>query len=154
MRTLNVFRATAVALVATLFTATALYAAAPQTDPNRAARWEQHLQQKLGLTDDQLQAFRQLRASRDVETQRQQYRALRTAEAELRRLALNGSDDATLAAKQTEIQTLRAQQTQARVAALKQIGPVLNPDQREAFAKMMERGGRGHHKRQAPRQQG
>jgi len=33
------------------------------------------------------------------------------------------------------------------VAALKQVGPILKPDQREAFAKMMERGPRGHHHR-------
>jgi Spy/CpxP family protein refolding chaperone len=150
---LNVFRATAVALVATLFTASALHAA-PATDPDRTSRWESRLQQKLGLTDDQLQAFRQLHAGRDFEAQRQQYRALRTAESELRRLALNGADDATLSAKQTEVQTLRSQQLQQRVAALKQIGPILNPDQREAFAKMMERGRRGHHGRPAPRPQG
>jgi Spy/CpxP family protein refolding chaperone len=150
---LNVFRATAVALIATLVTASALYAA-PTTDPSRTSRWESRLQQKLGLTEDQLQAFRQLHAGRDFEAQRQQYRALRTAEAELRRLALNGADDATLAAKQTEVQTLRAQQLEQRIAALKQIGPILNPDQREAFAKMMERGPRGHHGRSAPRPQG
>jgi Spy/CpxP family protein refolding chaperone len=144
---MHAFRAAAVALVATLVTATALFAAAPTTEPGRAGRWESRLQQKLGLTDDQLQAFRQLHAGRDLEAQRQQYRALRTAETELRRLALNGADDGTLAAKQTEIQTLRSQQLQQRVAALKQIGPILNPDQREAFAKMMERGPRGHHRR-------
>lgn len=151
MRAMTLFRAATLTLVVTLFTATALYAAAPQTgQPNR---WESHLQQKLGLTDDQLQAFRQLRAARDVEAQRQQYRALRAAQTELRRLALNGADDTTLAAKQAEIQTLLTQQMQQRVDALKQIGPILNPDQREAFAKMMERGPRGHHGKHAPRPQ-
>ena len=155
MRATNVFRAAALTLAATLITATALYAA-PETAPDRAQRWESHLQQKLGLTDDQLQAFRQLRASRDVDAVRQQFRALRTAETELRRLALNGADDATLAAKQTEVQTLRAQQMQQRVDALKQIGPILTTEQREAFAKMMERGPRGHHSgpKQGPQQQG
>jgi Spy/CpxP family protein refolding chaperone len=149
----SVFRAVSLTLVATLFTASALYAA-PTDDPNRAQRWESRLQQKLQLTDTQLQAFRQLHASRDVEAVRQQYRALRAAETELRRLALNGADDATLAAKQTEVQTLRAQQLQQRVDALKQIGPILTAEQREAFSKMMERGPRGHRKGPRPQQQG
>jgi Spy/CpxP family protein refolding chaperone len=152
---MNVFRAATLTLVATLFTATALYAA-PPADPSRAHRWESRLQKKLGLTDDQLQAFRQLHATRDIEARRQQHRALRAAETELRRLALNGADEATLAAKQAEIQTLRAQQMQQRVDALKQIGPILSAEQREAFAAMMERGPRGHHRghQHGPRPQG
>ena len=159
MRAMNVFRAATLTLVATLVTATALYAADPQAaaDPksgaDRTSRWESHLQQKLGLTDDQLQAFRQVYATRDVNAQRQHYKALRTAQSELRRLALNGADDTTLAAKQTEVQNLLAQSMQTRVQALKQVGPILNADQREAFAKMMERGPRGHHRRGAQPQQ-
>jgi Spy/CpxP family protein refolding chaperone len=149
MKPLNVLRATALTLVATLLTATALYAADTQTSTDRTSRWESHLQQKLGLTDDQLQQFRQIYASRDVNAQRQHYRALRTAQGELRRLALNGADDATLTAKQTEVQNLLAQSMQARLQMLRQVGPILNPDQREAFAKMMERGPHGHHRRGA-----
>jgi Spy/CpxP family protein refolding chaperone len=149
MKALNVLRATALTLVATLLTATALYAADAQTSTDRTSRWESHLQQKLGLTDDQLQQFRQIYASRDVNAQRQHYQALRTAQGELRRLALNGADDATLTAKQTEVQNLLAQSMQARLQMLRQVGPILNPDQREAFAKMMERGPRGHHRRGA-----
>jgi Spy/CpxP family protein refolding chaperone len=147
MRALNVARAAALTLVATLVTATALYAADPPTAPDRGTRWEQHLQQKLGLTENQVQALRQVYANRDVEAQRQHYRALHAAQAELRRLALNGADDAILQAKQTEVQTLLAQSMQNRLNTLKQVGPILNPDQREAFAKMMERGPRGHHHR-------
>jgi len=144
MRPTTLFRAATLTLVATLVTATALYAADPPAGAGKSSRWENRLQHKLGLTDDQLQAFRQLHASRDVEAQRQQHRALRAAQTELRRLALNGADDATLAAKQAEIQTLLTQQMQQRVDALKQIGPILNADQRDAFATMMERGPRGH----------
>ena len=159
MRAMNVFRAATLTLVATLVTATALYAADPRagadpkTGADRTSRWESHLQQKLGLTDDQLQAFRQVYATRDVNAQRQHYKALHSAQGELRRLALNGADDATLAAKQTEVQNLLAQSMQTRVQALKQVGPILNADQREAFAKMMERGPRGHHRRGAQPQQ-
>jgi Spy/CpxP family protein refolding chaperone len=147
MRAMNFVRAATLTLVAALVTATAVYAADPPTAPDRAKRWESHLQQKLGLTDDQLQAFRQVYANRDVQTQRQHGQALHAAQAELRRLALNGADDATLQAKQAEVQNLLAQSMQQRVETLKQVGPILNPDQREAFAKMMERGPRGHHHR-------
>jgi Spy/CpxP family protein refolding chaperone len=147
MRAMSFVRAATLTLVAALVTATAVYAADPPTAPDRAKRWESHLQQKLGLTEDQLQAFRQVYATRDADAQRQQVRALHTAQAELRRLALNGADDATLQAKQAEVQNLLAQSMQRRLDTLKQVGPILNPDQREAFAKMMERGPRGHHHR-------
>jgi Spy/CpxP family protein refolding chaperone len=147
MRAMNFVRAATLTLVAALVTATAVYAADPPTAPDRAKRWESHLQQKLGLTDDQLQAFRQVYANRDIQAQRQHGQALHAAQAELRRLALNGADDATLQAKQAEVQNLLAQSMQQRVETLKQVGPILNPDQREAFAKMMERGPRGHHHR-------
>jgi Spy/CpxP family protein refolding chaperone len=150
---MHVVRAAALTLVATLATATALYAADPSTAPDRGQRWESRLQQKLGLTEEQLQAFRQIYANRDVEARRQHYRALHAAQAELRRLALNGADDATLQAKQAEVQSLLGQSTQLRLDTLRQIGPILNPDQREAFAKMMERGPRGHHRGHRPHPQ-
>lgn len=147
MRAMHVFRAAAITMVATLVTATALYAAQPTTTPtDRASRWENHLQQKLGLTDDQLQAFRQLRANRDVNAEREQGKALRAAQSELRRLALNGADQTTLAAKQAEVQNLLAQSMQRRIDALKQVGPILNADQREAFAKMMDHPRGFHHR--------
>jgi Spy/CpxP family protein refolding chaperone len=153
MRAMTAFRAAALTLVATLVTATALYAADPPATTDRAKRWESRLQQKLGLTDDQLTALRQIYANRDVNAQREHFKALRTAQGELRRLALNGADDTTLAAKQTEIQNLLAQSMHARLQMLKQVGPILNPDQREAFAKMMERGPRGHRHRGGAQQQ-
>jgi hypothetical protein len=150
MRATNMFRAAALTLVATLVTATAIAAAEPQSGSDRVHRWESRLQQKLGLTDDQLQALRQVYASRDVNAQRQHTRALHAAQTELRRLALNGADDATLQAKQAEVQALLAQSLQMRLETLKQVGPILNHDQREAFAKMLERGPRGHHHRGQP----
>jgi Spy/CpxP family protein refolding chaperone len=145
-------RATTLTLVAALFTVSAVYAADPPTTTGQTNRWESRLQQKLGLSEDQLAAFRQLRANRDVAAQREQFKALRTAQGELRRMALNGADDATMQAKQTEVQNLLAQSMQQRLAALKQIGPILNADQREAFAKMME-GGWRHHGRSHSQQQ-
>jgi Spy/CpxP family protein refolding chaperone len=153
MRAMKVFRAAALTVVATLVTATAIYAADAQPGTDRAQRWESRLKQKLGLTEDQVVALRQVYASRDVNAQRQQFRALHAAQAELRRLALNGADDATLQVKQSEVQSLLAQSMQMRLETLKQVGPILNPDQREAFAKMMERGHRHHHHRGQPQPQ-
>jgi len=147
----KMFRAATLTLVAALATASAVYAADAPATTGQPNRWESRLQQKLNLTEDQLAAFRQLHASRDIQAQRQQFKALRTAQGELRRLALNGADDATLQAKQAEVQTLLAQSMQQRLAALKQIGPILNADQREAFAKMMD--GWHHHGRPRGQQQ-
>jgi Spy/CpxP family protein refolding chaperone len=153
MRAKRPFHAITLTLITAVFAASAVYAAEPPTGTTQPNRWESRLQQKLNLTEDQLAAFRQLHATRDVQAQRQQYKALRAAQGELRRLALNGADDATLQAKQTEVQNLLAQSMQQRLAALKQIGPILNADQREAFAKMMESGWRHHgrpHSQQQP----
>jgi len=149
----RLFRAATLTLVAALFATSAAYAAAdPPANTGRYNRWESRLQQKLNLSEDQLAAFRQLHATRYVQAQREHFKALRTAQGDLRRLALNGADDATLQAKQAEVQTLLAQSMQQRLAALKQIGPILHPDQREAFAKMMEGGWRHHGRPQTPQQ--
>jgi Spy/CpxP family protein refolding chaperone len=140
-------RTAALALVATLFVGAAAYAAdppaAPTPEQHRQAR-QNWLQQKLGLTDVQAQQIRDIRA-RDLQGQKQTWQALSKAQGELRRLALSGADDKTLAAKQTEVQNLLAQTMQARLNTLKEIGPILSPDQREAYAKLMEQGPRGHH---------
>ena len=152
MSSTKLVRAATLTLVAALFTVSAVYAADPPTTPGQTNRWESRLQQKLGLSEDQLAAFRQLHANRDVAAQREHFKALRTAQGELRRMALNGADDATMQAKQTEVQNLLAQSMQQRLAALKQIGPILNADQREAYAKMME-GGWRHHGRPHSQQQ-
>jgi Spy/CpxP family protein refolding chaperone len=142
------FRAAALALVATLVGGVAAYAADPPTNtaqpqqqqPRRGSR----LQQALGLTDDQMQKLRDIRA-RDFANQKQTWQAIRQAQGELRRLALNGADNTALQAKETEVQNLMAQSLQARVNGLREIGSILTPEQREAYAKMME-SPRGHHR--------
>jgi Spy/CpxP family protein refolding chaperone len=148
----RLFRAATLTLVAALFATSAAYAADPPANTGRYNRWESRLQQKLNLSEDQLAAFRQMHTTQDMQAQRAHFKALRTAQGELRRLALNGADDATLQAKQAEVQNLLAQSMQQRLAALKQIGPILNADQREAYAKMME-GGWRHHGRPQTQQQ-
>jgi Spy/CpxP family protein refolding chaperone len=143
MRTFS-FRAAALALVATLAVAAGAYAAdPPAATEQHHQRGENYLQQKLGLTDDQMQQIRTIR-SRDFAAQRQSSQALRQAQTDLRRLALAGTDDAAIAAKQAQVQTLMTQSVTARVAGLKQIGSILTPGQREAFAALMDHGPRGH----------
>ena len=140
-------RSVALALIATALVAAGAYAAdppaAPQTQTHERGAW---LQKKLGLSDVQAQQIRDIRA-RDFATQKQHWQALRQAEADLRRLALSGTDDRTLSAKQTEVQNLLAQSMQARVNTLKEIGPILTPEQRDAYAKMMDHRGHRHMKR-------
>ena len=148
----RLFRAATLTLVAALFATSVAYAADPPANTGRYNRWESRLQQKLNLSEDQLAAFRQMHATRDMQAQRQHFKALRAAQTDLRRLALNGADDATLQAKQAEVQALLAESMQQRLDALKQIGPILNADQRELFAKMME-GGWRHHGRPRSQQQ-
>ena len=150
MRKLS-FRTAVLALVGTLFIGVAAYAADPPTTPTQQQQPQQRgawLQKKLGLSDAQMQQIRDIQA-KDFANQKQNWQALRQAQGELRRLALSGADQATLSAKETEVQNLLTQSLQARVNTLQQIGPILSPDQREAYAKMFDHGPRGHrHMRQ------
>ena len=108
------------------------------------------LQQKLGLTDDQVTAIRAA-SQRHADEQKQAWEALRLAQVELRQLALDGADAATLQAKTAEVQRLLGQTVELRVKVLQEIGPVLTPEQRAEFARAGFRSGRRHHRR-APTQ--
>jgi len=145
MRTFSL-RSAALAVLATVLVAAGAYAADPPAAPQQPHQRGAWLQQKLGLSDTQMQQIREIR-QRDFEAHKQGWQQLRQAQAELRRLALSGADERTLSAKQTEVQNLLAQSMQARVDTLKQIGPILTPEQREAYAKLMDHGGRGRHMR-------
>jgi Spy/CpxP family protein refolding chaperone len=141
------FRTVVLGALAVVLVAAGAYAADPQTTPQQQQQPHQRgawLQKKLGLTDVQAQQIRDIQ-TKDFESRKQNFQALRKAEGELRRLALSGADSRTLSAKQTEVQNLQAQSMQARVNTLAQIGPILSAEQREAFAKMMDHGPRGHH---------
>jgi len=145
------FRTVALGSLAAMLVAGAAYAADPPTTPTQQQQPQQRgawLQKKLGLSDTQMQQIRDIQ-TKDFANQKQNWQALRQAQGELRRLALSGADQATLSAKETEVQNLLTQSLQARVAMLQQIGPILSADQREAYAKMMDHGPRGHrHMRQ------
>ena len=120
-----------------------------QPAPAHRAHGMARLQQRLGLTDDQMTAIKAAYAKHRDE-QKQAWKGLRTAQAELRQLALNGADTT---AKTAEVQQLLGQTVAARVKVLQEIGPVLTPEQRVKFAEMPMHRGHGHKgHRKAPTQ--
>lgn len=143
-------RAVTLVLAATLVAATLAYAAEPAGGDARHGRWESRLQQQLGLTDQQAQAIREIygRQSQTWKTHRQ---TLRQAQSDLRRLVLNEADDATIQKQQEEVQRLLGETVQMRVNTLKEVTPILTPEQREKYAGLAEQGRRSrhHHRRQA-----
>jgi Spy/CpxP family protein refolding chaperone len=120
-------------------------------DGARQQRRESHLKQRLGLTDDQVQAIRQIH-QQQAGAARQHWQTLRQAQSDLRRLVLSDADEASIQAKQAEVQALMAESLQRRVASLKAIAPILTPEQREQFAQMLDHGRRhGHRPHGQPR---
>ena len=142
MRRLS-FKGAVLGAMAVVLVAAGAYAADPPAAPQEQHQRGAWLQKKLGLTDVQAQQIREIQA-KDFANQKQNWQTLRQAQGELRRLALSGADSRTLTAKQTEVQNLLNQTVQARVNMLTQIGPILSPEQREAYAKMMDHGPRRH----------
>ena len=121
-------------------------AAVGAADAGRATgrqMWEQRFQERLGLTDDQAQALRQAR-ERQGDTMRQHFRALHQAQADLRRLAILGNDEAALRAKAAEVQKLTAEGVELRLMQLRDLSQVLTAEQREKLADMKHRGGPRH----------
>jgi Spy/CpxP family protein refolding chaperone len=93
----------------------------------------QWLQKKLGLSDDQVQQIQAVYAN--DQSQRQQLRSqLKQAFADFRQSALNGNAD------DSNLKTLSGQMLDLKGKELQQIGAILSPDQRTAFAAM-----KGHH---------
>jgi len=142
MRRLS-FKGAVLGAMAVVLVAAGAYAADPPAAPQEQHQRGAWLQKKLNLTDVQAQQIREIQA-KDFASQKQNWQTLRQAQGELRRLALSGADSRTLTAKQTEVQNLLNQTVQARVNMLTQIGPILSPEQREAYAKMMDHGPRRH----------
>ena len=110
----------------------------------------QRFQQRLGLTDAQMQSIRDIWA-RQMPAARQVWQSLGKARQDLRQLALSGADDATIRAKMTEIDGFQSQALQIRVATLREIAPLLNDEQKQKFSQMSE-GRRFHRRPQAPPQ--
>ncbi|HET9491745.1 MAG TPA: Spy/CpxP family protein refolding chaperone [Methylomirabilota bacterium] len=147
MRTTVLFRAAALLTLSALAVSTAAFAQEPKRAHARHHAWEERLQQRLGLTDQQVQAIREIR-TRNAEARKQHWQQMRAAQTELRRLVLIEADQASIDAKQAEVQQLAAAGVEQRVKMLQAITPVLTPEQREAFAKLGE--GRGHFHKRAP----
>jgi Spy/CpxP family protein refolding chaperone len=138
------FRRTALALslVALLAGTGAAYAQSTQGQtPAPRAHGMNRMQQRLGLTNDQVTSIRAA-FERHRDEQKQAWKALHTAQAELRQLALNGGDTT---AKAAEVQQLLGQTVALRVKVLQEIGPVLTPEQRVKFAQAQHRPGMGRH---------
>jgi Spy/CpxP family protein refolding chaperone len=120
-----------------------------QPAPVRRDHGKGRMQQRLGLTDDQMTAIKAAYAKHRDEN-RQAHRELQAAQLALRQAALDGADGATIQARTADVQRLLGQTVELRVKLLQEIGPVLTPEQRAKFAQARMHGGhRHHHKRPA-----
>jgi periplasmic protein CpxP/Spy len=108
---------------------------APHTRQGWHDRMLSRLQQKLGLTNDQVTALREI-GTRHRDARVQVFRALAQAQTQLRQQAVSGADDATLQKTAADIQSLTGQSLQLRVQTLREMAQVLTPEQRQAFAQM------------------
>ena len=127
----------------------------PGQTPGQQGAWHDRmlgrLKDRLGLSEDQTKAIRQV-YKRQAQGQRERWQKLRTAQKELRQLAIKGGDEAALRAKSAEVQKLMGEAVEARVKTLQEVSPILTPEQREKLAAMefgprWRRGGDGHHGR-------
>ena len=142
-------RAVTLALAATLVGATLAQAAEPAQGDARHGRRESRLQQKLGLSDQQTQAIREI-YGRQSQAWKTHAQALRQAQSELRRLVLIEADQGSVQAKQEEVQRMLGESVQMRVNTLKEVTPILTPEQREKYAVLAEQGWRRHPHRRQP----
>ena len=119
--------------------ATGSIATAQDAQPHKRQGWQQRmlgrLQERLGLSDEQVTAIREVQ-DRNRDARVQLFTSLRQAQAQLRDLALNSTDDAALQQKAAEVQSLMGQSVQLRVQSLREIAPILTPEQREKFSRM------------------
>jgi Spy/CpxP family protein refolding chaperone len=134
MRSFRIPRLIALALVTALALPVAYASADGAQGGDRPGH--QNFQQRLGLTDQQMAAIREIH-TRHAEQQKQLWQSLRQAQADLRQLALNGGD---VTAKTAEVTTLLGQMTQLRATTLQEMSPILTQQQRDAMAKFSPHG--------------
>lgn len=96
------------------------------------------LQTELELSDDQVQAIRQLHQGQR-EARRELHRSLREARTAVRELVLQGADEAAIQAKTAEVRELMGRAVELRVETLKGLAQILTPEQREKLAKLRPR---------------
>jgi len=141
MATRSFPRVLALGLAATLATTTAAWAGSADT-ANPARHGEHKFQERLGLTDEQVAAIKEINGRRAAE-RKQIAQSLRQARVELREAALNGGDVKT---KADAVTTLVGQMTELHASTLQEISPILTPEQREAMAKISHGKHRHHHR--------
>ena len=109
----------------------------PQTQPqhNGQQRMLSRLQQKLGLSDAQVAAIKEVQ-DRHRPARMQLFKDLRDANARLRQLAVTGTDEAGLQQTAATIQSLTGQSLQLRMQTLREMAQLLSPEQRQTFAQM------------------
>jgi Spy/CpxP family protein refolding chaperone len=132
-------------LAATLATTTAAaWADAPQAGPRTGPSGHHRFQERLGLTEQQMAAIKEVNARHSGE-RKQLGQSLRDARNELKLAALNGGD---VKGKAAVVTALVGQMTELQATTLQEIAPILTPEQREAMAKMSPR---GHHRHRGAR---
>jgi len=100
--------------------------------PHRA-KMMTRLQQRLGATDEQMKAIQDVQ-SKYAQSQRQVWQSIHANQRELRQLALNGADQATIQAKTAEVSQLLSQALTLRTQSLQEISPLLTQEQRDKLA--------------------
>jgi Spy/CpxP family protein refolding chaperone len=143
MKRLSSLRTVTLVLAAALLVTTAAYAAGGAMDEGRGHRFQSRMQQSLGLTDDQVQALRQLRENA-APAFKQHWQSVSQAQRELRRLVVTGADEGAIQAKQAEVENYMKQGLQMRVDMLKAAAPILTAEQREKFVDAMDHAFRFH----------
>jgi Spy/CpxP family protein refolding chaperone len=96
------------------------------------------MQERLGLTEDQVKALHQAR-EQQWEARHHLHRSLTAARRSLNELILQGADVAAITAKTGEIQQLIAQQLAMRVKALQDFASILTPEQRTRLLQRHQR---------------
>ncbi len=137
-------RAVMLALAATILVSATAFAHGPGRGPD--GRRAEGMKQALGLTDEQVQVMREVRG-RAFAAAKQHYQQSGQARRELRHLIVTGADEAAVQAKQAEVEALLKQGVQMRVDALREIVPILTPEQRQKFAEIADQKGRSHGRR-------
>jgi len=128
--------------VALATTTAAAWADAPQAGAPAGPPGHHRFQERLGLTDEQMAAIKEVSA-RHAGERKQLWQSLRQARTELKLAALNGGD---VKGKAAVVATLAGQMTELRATTLQEIAPILSPEQRDAMAKMTPRSFHPHHR--------
>ena len=93
------------------------------------------LKADLGLSDEQVQAIRQLHAGQR-EQRVQLHASLRQARQSLRELILANGSESDIQARTAEVQQLLGQTVQLRVQTLQGVAHILTAEQREKLAQL------------------